>query len=46
MHLAVSPVVLGAGEALFKDLDLDALGYRCDKSVAGERATHFFIGRR
>ena len=46
MHLAVGPVVLGAGEALFRDLDLSALGYSCDKSVAGERATHFFIRKR
>jgi len=46
MHLAVSPVVIGAGEPLFRDLDLDALGYRCDKSVAGERATHFFLTRK
>ena len=46
MHLAVGPVVLGAGEALYRDLDLSALGYRCDKSVAGERATHFFIRKR
>jgi len=46
MHLAVGPVVLGAGEALFRDLDLSALGYCCDKSVAGERATHFFIRKR
>jgi dihydrofolate reductase len=45
MHLAMSPVLLGAGEALFRDLDASALGYSCDKGVAGERATHFFIKR-
>jgi len=46
MHLAVSPVMLGTGEALFRDLDVSALGYASDKSVAGERATHFFVRRR
>ena len=45
MHLAVSPVLLGAGEALLANLDLAALGYRGDKSVAGERTTHFFVTR-
>jgi len=46
MHLAVSPVVLGAGEALLGNLDLAALGYRGHKSVAGERTTHFFVTRK
>ena len=46
LHLAVRPVLLGAGEALFAGLDLRALGYECVKSVAGERATHVFIARR
>lgn len=46
MHLAVRPVVLGAGENLFNGLDLRALGYECTKHVAGERAMHVFIGRR
>jgi dihydrofolate reductase len=46
MHLAVRPVLLGAGENLFKDMDLHALGYECTKSVAGERATHVFIRKR
>jgi dihydrofolate reductase len=43
LHLALRPVVLGAGEALFEGLDLRALGYTCEKSVAGERATHVFL---
>jgi dihydrofolate reductase len=45
MHVTVSPVVLGSGEALLANLDLAALGYRGDKSVAGERTTHFFLKR-
>jgi dihydrofolate reductase len=46
VHLAVGPVVLGAGENLFAGLDVRALGYDCVKSVAGERATHMFLERR
>ena len=45
LHLALRPVLLGAGEPLFQGLDLHALGYRCDKVVAGERATHMFLRR-
>jgi dihydrofolate reductase len=46
MHLAVRPVLLGAGEHLFNGLDLHALGYECAKHVAGERAMHVFLRRR
>jgi len=46
LHLAVRPVLLGAGEPLFEDLDLRALGYQCASQFAGERATHVFIRRR
>ena len=46
LHLAVRPVLLGAGENLFEGLDLRALGYECEKSVAGERATHIFLRKR
>ncbi|MGO4393919.1 dihydrofolate reductase family protein [Variovorax sp. M-6] len=46
LHLAVQPVLLGAGEPLFQGLDLPALGYECAESVAGERATHVFLRRR
>ena len=46
LHLAVRPVLLGGGEALFAGLDLRALGYECVKSVAGERATHMFLRKR
>lgn len=45
LHLAVSPVFLGRGEPLFAGLDLRALGYRCARTVAGERATHLFLER-
>jgi dihydrofolate reductase len=45
MHLAVSPMFFGSGEHLFAGLDLPALGYRCGRSVAGEKATHYVIER-
>ena len=46
LHLAVSPVVLGQGEHLWSGLDLNALGYECHRTVAGERATHVFLRKR
>jgi dihydrofolate reductase len=45
MHLAVSPVVLGAGEALFAGMDLSALGYRCKTHVFTANAAHVVIGK-
>ncbi len=45
LHLAVRPVLLGRGENLFQGLDLRALGYKVDRSVAGERATHVFLSK-
>lgn len=46
LHLTMSPVLMGSGENLFSGLDLSALGYVCDESVAGERATHIFLRKR
>jgi dihydrofolate reductase len=46
MHLALSPVLMGAGEPLFAGLDLAELGYVCDPPVAGERATHMFVRKK
>jgi dihydrofolate reductase len=46
LHLALRPVLLGAGENLFAGLDLRALGYDVEKTVAGERATHVFLRKR
>jgi len=46
LHLAIRPVLLGAGEALWAGIDLPALGYESVKSVAGERATHVFLRKR
>jgi hypothetical protein len=38
-------VLLGSGENLFAGLDTRSLGYQCERSVAGERATHMFLRR-
>jgi dihydrofolate reductase len=46
LHLAVRPVLLGAGEQLWSGIDAHSLGYECTKSVAGERATHMFLRKR
>jgi dihydrofolate reductase len=46
MHLALRPVLLGEGEALWQGLDMRALGYECAEHVVGERAMHLFIRRR
>jgi dihydrofolate reductase len=46
LHLAVRPVLMGRGEALFEGLDLPALGYECARQVAGERANHVFLHKR
>lgn len=44
-HFAVSPVLLGQGEAVFAGLDLPALGYAVKRQVQGEGANHLVIGR-
>ena len=43
LHLALRPVLLGAGERLFDGLDAHALGYACERVVPGERATHLLL---
>ena len=43
LHLAVAPVVLGQGEALFRDLDLPALGFSVTGHQATEHATHIVL---
>ncbi len=45
LHLAISPVLLGRGEALFQGMDWPALGYRRVETVAGEKATHVVVKR-
>jgi dihydrofolate reductase len=45
MHLAIAPVLLGAGERLFEGVNLRELGYTCVEHVASERATHVVFSR-
>ncbi len=46
MHLAITPVLLGAGEHLLNGIDMPALGYECTGHVAGARATHVIVRKR
>jgi dihydrofolate reductase len=45
LHLAVAPMLLGAGENLFEGLNLPALGYAVVRQVASEAAMHVVIER-
>jgi dihydrofolate reductase len=45
LHLALSPVVLGQGEAMFAGLDLPALGFHVTERATSEFATHIVLGR-
>ena len=46
IHFAVSPVLLGEGEHLFSGINLHQLGFAVVRTVAGENATHVFVGKR
>jgi dihydrofolate reductase len=43
LHLAMSPVLLGAGECLFEGIDAARLGYQCIEHVSTPNVTHFVI---
>ena len=43
LHLAISPILMGAGESLFEGLDVLALGYRVAEHVPGAAATHVVL---
>jgi dihydrofolate reductase len=45
LHIAIAPVLLGAGERLFDGIDLPSLGYSCAQHVATPRATHIVLTR-
>lgn len=45
LHIAIAPVLLGAGERLFENVDMRALGYQCIQSVASDKATHVVLRR-
>jgi dihydrofolate reductase len=46
MHFALSPVLLGRGEAMFQGLDLPALGYRVAQTETTDHAMHVTITRQ
>ena len=46
MHLAIAPVVLGAGEPLFEGIDLPGLGFECTRHVATPDAMHVVLTKR
>ncbi len=45
LNIAVTPVLLGSGEALLAGIDLPGLGYSVASSEAGERTFHVRIAR-
>jgi riboflavin biosynthesis pyrimidine reductase len=46
LHLAIAPVLLGAGERLFEDVDLRAFGYKCMQFVGSQKAAHVVLRKR
>ncbi len=46
MHLAISPVFLGAGEHLFSGIDLPKLGFTNLQVTNGEMATHVILSKK
>ena len=46
MHIAISPVLLGAGERLFEGINIPALGYACTKHEATSNAIHIVLSRQ
>ena len=46
MHLVVSPVLLGAGEKSFGNLDLVKMGFRVARHVMSERVMHVVLERK
>lgn len=46
LHLALSPVLLGSGEALFSNLHLPELGYQVTQHVGTRKASHFVLTKQ
>lgn len=46
MHLAISPVVLGSGEALLTGVDLRSMGFECTRHVGTPSAMHVVLTKR
>ena len=45
VHLALSPAVLGQGEALLSGIDLTALGFKCTEHVTSRLAMHVILSK-
>jgi len=45
LHLALSPALLGQGEALLSGIDLTALGFKCTEHVASGHAMHVVLAK-
>lgn len=45
MHLALSPTLLGQGEALLAGINLTALGFECTEHVASLQAMHVVLSK-
>jgi dihydrofolate reductase len=45
MHLVISPVLLGGGEALFAGIDLPQLGYSVSEHAASQNATQVVLSK-
>lgn len=45
LHFALTPVVLGRGEAMFDGMDLPALGFKVIERAATEHAMHVVLGK-
>ena len=45
LHLALSPTLLGQGEALLSGIDLASLGFKCTEHVASPHAMHVVLSK-
>jgi dihydrofolate reductase len=46
LHLALTPAMLGSGEALLAGIDLPAFGFACTRHVASADALHVVLARQ
>jgi dihydrofolate reductase len=46
IHVAISPILLGAGEALLEGIDLKALGFEKVRHATTEKAMHLVLAKR
>jgi dihydrofolate reductase len=45
VHLALSPTLLGRGEALLSGIDLTALGFKCTEHATSRHAMHVILSK-